>query len=185
MLVQLLGWGRNVFPAGKFSLKICECQDTALPYSLWKSMMCLTFHDNAAPKWVLLGAKDEGNEGSIFQALWGRSSNWDTSSDLVSGLSLTQASPMATVPRKAKQKHPLDFLMVVWFHRIKIALCLRLITNNYNVIGHHLAQNVRCPLCYQLIKNVPSEHVFYLLLFALYYFCITLKTFHQKVILAL
>lgn len=92
---------------------------------------------------------------------------------------------MATVPRKAKQNHPLDFLMVVWFHRIKIALCLRLITNNYNVIGHHLAQNVRCLLCYQLIKNVSSEHVFYLLLFALYYFCITLKTFHPKVILAL
>lgn len=66
--------------------------------------------------------------------------------------------------------------MMVWFHRTKIALHLRLITSNYNVIGHHLAQNVRCLLCYQLIKNVSSEHVFYLLLFALYYFCIILKT---------
>lgn len=83
---------------------------------------------------------------------------------------------MVTVSRKAKQKHPLQFFVMVWFHRIKIAVYLRLITNNYNLIGHNLAQNVRCLLCYQLIKNVSSEHVFYLLLFALYYFCIMLKT---------
>lgn len=87
---------------------------------------------------------------------------------------------MVTVSRKAKQKHPLDFFMMVWFHRIKIALYLRLITNNYNVIGHNLVQNVRCLLCYQLIKNVSSENVFYLLLFALYYVCIILKTYFSS-----
>lgn len=70
--------------------------------------------------------------------------------------------------------------MMVLFHRIKIALYLSLITNNYNIIGHHLAQNVRCLLCYQLIKNVSSEHVFYLLLFALYYVCIMLKTYFSS-----
>lgn len=69
---------------------------------------------------------------------------------------------------------------MVWFHRMKIALYLRLITNNYNIIGHNLAQNVRYLLCYQLIKNVSSEHVFYLLLFALYYFCIMLKTYFSS-----
>lgn len=69
---------------------------------------------------------------------------------------------------------------MVWFHRMKIALYFRLITNNYNIIGHNLAQNVRYLLCYQLIKNVSSEHVFYLLLFALYYFCIMLITYFSS-----
>lgn len=87
---------------------------------------------------------------------------------------------MVTVFRKAKQKHTLYFFMMLWFHRIKIALYLRLITNNYNVIGHHLAQIVRCLLCYQLIKNFSSEHVFYFLLFALYYFCVMLKTYFSS-----
>lgn len=87
---------------------------------------------------------------------------------------------MVTFSRKAKQKHTLDFFMMVWFHRIKIAVYLRLITNNYNVIGHHLVQIVRCLLCYQLIKNFSSEHVFHLLLFALYYFCIMLKTYFSS-----
>lgn len=87
---------------------------------------------------------------------------------------------MVTFSRKAKQKHTLDFFMMVWFHRIKIAVYLRLITNNYNIIGHHLVQIVRCLLCYQLIKNFSSEHVFHLLLFALYYFCIMLKTYFSS-----
>lgn len=87
---------------------------------------------------------------------------------------------MITVSRKAKQKHPLDFFMMVWFHMIKISLYLRLITNNYNVIGHHLVQNVRRLLCYQLINSISSEHVFYLLLFALYYFCIILITYFSS-----
>lgn len=143
-------------------------------------MMSLTFHVNAAPKWVLLDQKMEEMEaafpGSPRQKLELRYQFWLG----LRAVFETQASPMVTVSRKAKQKHTLDFFMVVWFHRIKIVLYLTLITNNYNVIGHHLAQIVRCLLYYQLIKNLSSEHVFYLLLFALYYFFIMLKTYFSS-----